>query len=93
MFYGLDWFATVAPTIRLVTNAVGRERSSIVYGWVFTCHQIGGAAAAFFGGLIRTEMGTYMTAFMLSGLMCLFAAIGALLIGRGRGLPEVPAIA
>jgi sugar phosphate permease len=82
VFYGLDWFATVAPTIRLVTNAVGRERGSIVYGWVFTCHQIGGASAAFFGGLFRTEFGTYMEVFMLSGLLCLFAAIAALFIGR-----------
>jgi len=93
VFYGLDWFATVAPTIRLVTNAVGRERGGIVYGWVFTCHQIGGASAAFFGGLFRTEFGTYMQAFILSGMMCLFAAIVALFIGRGPSLQgrEVPA--
>jgi predicted MFS family arabinose efflux permease len=82
VFYGLDWFATVAPTIRLVTNAVCRERGSIVYGWVFTCHQIGGASAAFFGGLFRTEFGSYMEVFMLSGLLCLVAAIAALFIGR-----------
>ena len=82
MFYGVDWFATVAPTIRLVTNAVGRERSGIVYGWVFTVHQLGGASAAFFAGLFRIEFGTYMQAFMLSGLMCLFAAIAVLFIGR-----------
>jgi predicted MFS family arabinose efflux permease len=95
VFYGVDWFATVAPTIRLITNAVGRERSAIVYGWVFTCHQIGGASAAFLGGLFRTEFGTYMQAFMLSGLMCLFAAIAALFIGRGPNLRdrEVPAAA
>ena len=91
VFYGLDWFATVAPTIRLVTNAVGREQGGIVYGWVFTCHQIGGASAAFFAGLFRTEFGTYMQAFMLSGMMCLCAAFAALLIGRGPNLREVPA--
>jgi predicted MFS family arabinose efflux permease len=95
VFYGLDWFATVAPTIRLVTNAVGSERGSIVYGWVFTCHQIGGASAAFFGGLFRAEFGTYMEAFMLSGLMCLLAAIAVLFIGRGPSPKqgEMPAAA
>jgi len=88
VFYGVDWFATVAPTIRLVTNAVGRERGAIVYGWVFTVHQIGGAAAAFFAGLFRIEFGTYLQAFMLSGLMCLFAALAVLFIGRGPNLRE-----
>lgn len=88
VFYGVDWFATVAPTIRLVTGAVGRERSSIVYGWVFTVHQIGGASAAFFAGLFRIELGTYMQAFMLSGLLCLCAAITVLFIGRGLNLRD-----
>jgi sugar phosphate permease len=88
VFYGVDWFATVAPTIRLVTNAVGRERSGIVYGWVFTVHQLGGASAAFFAGLFRIEFGTYMQAFMLSGLMCLLAAIAVLFIGRDSNLRE-----
>lgn len=88
VFYGVDWFATVAPTIRLVTAAAGRERSSIVYGWVFTVHQIGGASAAFFAGLFRIELGTYMQAFMLSGLLCLCAAIAVLFIGRGLNLRD-----
>ena len=88
VFYGVDWFATVAPTIRLVTNAVGRERGAIVYGWVFTVHQIGGASAAFFAGLFRIDFGTYMQAFMLSGVMCLFAAIAVLFIGRGPKLRD-----
>src|SRR4051794_4772564 len=48
VFYGLDWFATVSPTVRLITNAVGREKAGMVYGWVFMCHQLGGASAAFF---------------------------------------------
>ncbi len=88
VFYGVDWFATVAPTIRLVTNTVGRERSGIVYGWVFTVHQLGGASAAFFAGLFRIEFGTYLQAFMLSGLMCLCAAIAVLFIGRGPSLRQ-----
>ena len=55
VFYGLDWFATVSPTVRMLTNTVGRERSGMVYGWVFTVHQLGGASAAFFAGLFRIE--------------------------------------
>jgi sugar phosphate permease len=86
VFYGLDWFATVAPTVRLITNAVGRERAGIVYGWVFLCHQLGGASAAFFAGLLRVDFGSYMQAFMLSGLLCLVAAIATLFIGRGPKL-------
>jgi sugar phosphate permease len=88
MFYGLDWFATVSPTVRMLTNTFGREKAGLVYGWVFTAHQLGGASAAFFGGLLRVEFGGYMEAFMLSGALCLVAAIAALFIGGGRKAPE-----
>lgn len=88
MFYGLDWFATVSPTVRILTNTFGRERAGMIYGWVFTAHQLGGASAAFFGGLLRVEYGGYMEAFMLSGALCLGAAVAVLFIGRGRSAPE-----
>ena len=84
MFYGLDWFATVSPTVRMITATFGREKAGLVYGWVFTAHQLGGASAAFFGGLLRVEFGGYMEAFMLSGTLCLLAAIAVLFIGGGR---------
>jgi sugar phosphate permease len=84
VFYGLDWFATVSPTVRLITNAVGREKASMVYGWVFMCHQLGGASAAFFAGLFRESFGGYTHAFMLSGALCLIAAVAVLFIGGGR---------
>ena len=87
MFYGLDWFATVSPTVRILTNTFGREKAGMVYGWVFAAHQLGGASAAFFGGLLRVEFGGYMEAFMLSGLLCLGAAIAVLFIGGGRKAP------
>jgi sugar phosphate permease len=93
MFYGLDWFATVSPTVRILTNTFGRERAGMIYGWVFTAHQLGGASAAFFGGLLRVEYGGYMEAFMLSGALCLGAAIAVLFIGRGRSAPERAALA
>jgi sugar phosphate permease len=82
VFYGLDWFATVAPTVRLITNSFGKEKTGLVYGWIFVTHQIGGASAAFFGGLLRENFGTYQESFILSGLLCLLAAVMALLIGR-----------
>ena len=84
MFYGLDWFATVSPTVRMLGNTFGREKASLVYGWVFAAHQLGGASAAFFAGLLREGFGDYMQAFMLSGILCLLAAIAALFIGGGR---------
>jgi sugar phosphate permease len=88
VFYGLDWFATVSPTVRLLTNAFGRERAGMVYGWVFAMHQLGGASAAFFGGVLRVNFGSYMEAFMLSGLICLVAAVAALFIGRSPVAPQ-----
>lgn len=91
VFYGLDWFATISPTVRLLTNAFGRERAGMVYGWVFACHQLGGASAAVVAGLFRVTFGGYVEAFILSGLICLIAAIAALFIGRSRPEPE-PAI-
>jgi predicted MFS family arabinose efflux permease len=64
----------------------------MIYGWVFTAHQLGGASAAFFGGLLRVEFGGYMEAFMLSGTLCLGAAIAVLFIGGGRKAQQ-PAVA
>src|SRR4029079_7195075 len=50
VFYGLDWFATISPTVRLLTNAFGREKAGLVYGWVFACHPLGGASPAVVAG-------------------------------------------
>lgn len=84
VFYGLDWFATVSPTVRLIGNAFGKEKTGIVYGWIFVAHQLGGASAAFFGGVLRENFGTYLESFMLSGLLCLGAAVLVMFIGRER---------
>ena len=83
-FYGLDWIATVPPTVRLTTQAFGREKTGIMYGWITCAHQIGGAMAAFFGGVLRVNFDTYMHAFMLSGMLCFLAAIMVLFIGYNR---------
>jgi sugar phosphate permease len=88
IFYGLDWFATVSPTVRLLTNTFGRDKAGMVYGWVFAAHQMGGASAAFFAGALRVTFGGYMEAFMISGLLCLLAAIAVLFIGGSQQAPE-----
>jgi MFS family permease len=89
VFYGLDWIATVPPTLRLATQAFGEARAPIVFGWIFTGHQIGAASAAFFAGVMRTEFGTYQQAFEIAGLTALAAAVMALMVGRGASPPRL----
>ncbi|MDQ3811246.1 MAG: MFS transporter, partial [Chloroflexota bacterium] len=74
LFYGLDWVATVPPTVRLVADRFGRERVGPIFGWVFAAHQFGGAAAAFGAGAAHTLLGNYLAAFVTAGLLCLVAA-------------------
>jgi len=92
VFYGLDWVATVPPTVALVSQAFPPERSGVVYGWVFASHQLGAAVAAYGAGAIRTSTGTYELAFHAAGALC-FVAAGAVQLIRTRrgptsGLPE-----
>ena len=82
VFYGLDWVATVPPTVALSTRLFGRENGAVFYGWVFAAHQLGAASAASFAGVVRTLFGDYVVAFVGAGLLCLVAAGMALLIGR-----------
>ncbi|HVH73645.1 MAG TPA: MFS transporter [Stellaceae bacterium] len=88
LFYGLDWFATVPPTVRLAGNVFGSRNAPIVFGWLLVIHQLGGAIAAYFGGFMRAELGTYLQAFLLAGMFCFAAALMVLFIGRGRRSPE-----
>jgi sugar phosphate permease len=83
-FYGLNWIATVPPTIRLTADAFGKESTGIMFGWLAVFHQLGGALAAFLAGALRTDLGTYLQAFMLAGLMCFVAAVMVLFIGGNR---------
>jgi predicted MFS family arabinose efflux permease len=86
VFYGLDWIATVPPTVRLATDAFGKDEAPVVFGWVLAAHQVGAALAALGAGLIRTELGDYRVAFIASGGLCLGAACLALAIGRHRAV-------
>jgi len=99
VFYGLDWVATVPPTIAIASQTFGRASGPIVYGWVFTAHQLGAATVASAAGVIRTVTGGYELAFIGSGLLCLLAA-GLCLLMRRTGevqtvtplLPDAPLV-
>ncbi|WP_176594588.1 MFS transporter [Sphingobium sp. EM0848] len=84
IFYGLDWVATVPPTVKLTARRFGSERANVVFGWIFAGHQLGAASAALAGGLSRTVWQSYMPAFVAAGLLCLIGAALVLLIDRGR---------
>lgn len=82
VFYGLDWVATVPPTVKLTSEAFGRENTGVIYGWIGASHQLGASLAAFGAGAIRTELGDYRVAFLMAGVLCLIAGASFLLIGR-----------
>ncbi|MEV4932430.1 MULTISPECIES: MFS transporter [unclassified Sphingobium] len=84
-FYGLDWVATVPPTVKLTAQRFGPERANVVFGWIFAGHQLGAASAALAGGLSRTVWQSYMPAFVAAGILCLIGAGLVLFINRGRG--------
>jgi predicted MFS family arabinose efflux permease len=90
VFYGLDWIATVPPTVKLTANAFGPQKANIVFGWIFAAHQLGAGFAALSAGVIRTGTGSYALAFMAAGALCLIAAVGILGAGRADGRPRVP---
>jgi sugar phosphate permease len=93
VFYGLDWIATVPPTIRLTANTFGKDNVGIMFGWMSVFHQLGGALAAFLGGVLRMDLGTYLEAFVLAGLLCFIAAVMVMFIGADREVPKQSVIA
>jgi len=84
VFYGLDWVATVPPTVKLTAQQFGAEKASLVFGWVFAGHQLGAASAAAVAGIARTELDTYTPALLLAGVFCILAALLVLTIGRPK---------
>ncbi|MDX2393308.1 MULTISPECIES: MFS transporter [unclassified Streptomyces] len=83
VFYGLDWVATVPPTIALCREHYG-EDSAIVFGWVLASHQVGAALVAFLGGVARDAFGSYDLVWYASGGLCAMAALMAMVIRRHR---------
>ncbi len=84
IFYGLDWVATVPPTVVLCRKVLGLERGTVVYGWVFAAHQIGGSIAAFGAAVLRVKFGNYSTAFYISGILCVITSYFVLQIGKAK---------
>jgi len=82
LFYGLDWVATIPPTVKLAAQHFGRERAGMIFGWVFAAHQLGAATAAYGAGLTRRLMLTYNPAFFAAGLACILAALAVMTIQR-----------
>jgi MFS family permease len=87
VLYGLDWIATVPPTLKLANQVFGDRDAPIVFGWIAAGHQAGAACAALFAGLLRQIEGQYLQAFVIAGAMALVAAGASLTIARkGRGV-------
>ena len=92
MFYGLDWIATVPPTVKLAAQEFGKEKAGMIFGWVFAAHQLGAATAAYGAGLTRTLLLTYNPALFAAGAACLLAAASVLMIRlQARSAPAVKA--
>ncbi|MGQ3210625.1 MFS transporter [Shinella sp.] len=86
VFYGLDWVATVPPTLKLTIDRFG-ARAPMVFGWVFAGHQLGAAFAAWGAGFTRTAYETYLPAFFIAGVLCLIGALAVVTI-REPKMPE-----
>lgn len=86
VLYGLDWIATVPPTVKLTTDAVGADDAPIVFGWIVAFHQVGAGVGALGAGTIRTMLTTYTPAWIAAGSLCIITA--ALVLFIGRGLPR-----
>ncbi len=89
-FYGLDWIATVPPTVKLAAATFGRERAPLFFGWIAAGHQLGAGITAFAAGMVRSRIGSYDDAFVTSGLLCLIAAALILSIARSLAIPPKP---
>jgi len=90
-FYGLDWIATVPPTVRLTADAFGRENTGVIYGWIGAAHQLGASLAAFGAGSVRTATGDYRYAFLAAATLCMIAAASFVLTARRPAMQSVPA--
>jgi sugar phosphate permease len=86
VFYGLDWVATVPPTVALTADTFGRERAGVVFAWIFASHQLGAATASWAAGATRGSFGTYTPSFLAAGVFCFAASMLALRI-RLRVVP------
>lgn len=82
VFYGLDWIATVPPTVKLATQEFGKERAGMIFGWIVVFHQLGASAATFGAGVTRQYLGSYTVPFMAAGIVCFIAAVLSMRVTR-----------
>ena len=73
MFYGLDWIATVPPTVRLTSDVFGRENTGVIYGWIGASHQLGASMAALIAGTVRNQSRGISSAFLIIGGLHVFS--------------------
>jgi len=84
--YGLDWIATVPPTVRLANDVFGKMAAPVVFGWIVAGHQLGAASATMLAGVMRSSLGSYTYSSMLMGSACIVAAVMVLRIkGHHKG--------
>jgi sugar phosphate permease len=93
ILFGLDYIATVPPTVALVADRFGQHNVGVVYGWVFASHMIGAAIAAWAAGIVRESVGDYAAAFVAAGWIAIVAGFAALAIRRKGPDADVPAVA
>lgn len=89
ILFGLDYIATVPPTISLVADTFGRRQVGTVYGWVFCAHHVGAAIAAWLGGATREAVGSYGIAFFAAGVLAILASMLALRMQRRSLVPPM----
>lgn len=82
VFYGLDWIATVPPTVSISRQIFGTQKSGVIYGWIFASHQAGAAVAAYGGGLIYKLFNSYTWAFFLAGVFCVLAGLFVIIVKK-----------
>lgn len=94
IFYGLDWIATVPPTVRLANDVFGRLAAPIVFGWIVAGHQLGAATATTVAGYMRATLGNYTLSSIMMGIACLVGAVLVLRIKGHKGQqPQQPQVA
>ena len=89
IFYGLDWVATIPPTLALCREAFG-ARAPVIFGWVFASHQVGAALMALVAGIVRDELGSYDTAWFVGGALCVIAGVVSLFVPKSRAPLPMP---
>jgi MFS family permease len=92
VFFGLDYIATVPPTVKIAVQALGRDKAPVVFGWIFAGHQLGAAVMAAAGGVSRDALETYLPAFFAAGAICIVASASMLVLVGTRN-PTAKAVA